>query len=306
MELPYIKSFRAFLQLEKGLSAASIEAYLQDLSKLLQFMKIHELNRGLSELLLKDLQDFIAYLNELGLSINSQARIVSSLKAFFRYLVIEEVIADDPALLLSAPKLARSLPSVLSYQEIEQLIAAIDHSKKQGTRNRAIIEVLYACGLRVSELTHLKLSNMYLHIGFIKVIGKGNKERMIPIGEQAIKHLNFYLQDRNQMPNIKLASEDIVFLNRRGGQLTRNMIFIIIKELAIRAGIDKKVSPHTFRHSFATHLIEGGANLRVVQDLLGHKSIVTTEIYTHLDMGYLTDTINRFHPRNQSELKTKD
>lgn len=300
MESSHIKSFKAFLRLEKGLSPASVEAYLQDLKKLVQFMEIHELNKGLSNLMLKDLQAFITYLNELGLSINSQARIISSLKAFFRYLIIEETIVDDPALLLSAPKLARSLPSVLTYQEIEQLIAAIDHSKKEGIRNRAILEVLYACGLRVSELTNLKLSNIYLEVGFIKVIGKGNKERIIPIGTEAIKHVQFYLLNRNQMNNIKPASEDILFLNRRGGQLTRNMIFIIIKELAQKAGIEKKVSPHTFRHSFATHLIEGGANLRIVQELLGHKSIVTTEIYTHLDISYLKETIQTFHPRSQS------
>jgi len=301
METPYIKSFRAFLQLEKGLSPASITAYLQDLKKLIEFIELHELNKGLSQLILSDLQQFITYLNELGLSVNSQARIISSLKAFFRYLIIEEVLTDDPALLLSAPKLARSLPSVLTHYEIELLISNLDHSKKEGTRNRAILEVLYACGLRVSELTNLKLSNMYLHIGFIKVIGKGNKERMIPIGGQAIKYLEFYLLDRNKMENIKLKSEDIVFLNRRGSQLTRNMIFIIIKELAKKAGIEKKVSPHTFRHTFATHLIEGGANLRIVQDLLGHKSIVTTEIYTHLDIEYLKETIQRFHPRHQKE-----
>lgn len=301
METPYLKSFKAFLQLEKGLSPASIIAYLQDLKKLIEFVEIHELNKGLLQLELNDLQEFITYLNELGLSVNSQARIISSLKAFFQYLIIEDVLTEDPALLLSAPKLARSLPSVLTHHEIELLIANLDHSKKEGTRNRAILEVLYACGLRVSELTHLKLSNMYLHIGFIKVIGKGNKERMIPIGEQAIKHLEYYLLDRKKMTNIKSESEDIVFLNRRGGQLTRNMIFIIIKELAQKAGIDKKVSPHTFRHTFATHLIEGGANLRIVQDLLGHKSIVTTEIYTHLDMSYLKETIQRFHPRHQKE-----
>lgn len=301
MKTPYLKSFKAFLQLEKGLSPASIVAYLQDLKKLLEFVELQEFNKGLTQLNLTELQQFISYLNELGLSVNSQARIISSLKAFFKYLMIEDVLVEDPALLLHAPKLARSLPSVLSHQEIELLINNIDHSKKEGTRNRAILEVLYACGLRVSELTNLKLSNMYLHIGFIKVIGKGNKERMIPIGDQAIKHLEFYLLDRNNMTNIKSESEDIVFLNRRGRQLTRNMIFIIIKELAKKAGIDKKVSPHTFRHTFATHLIEGGANLRIVQDLLGHKSIVTTEIYTHLDMGYLKETIQLFHPRHQKK-----
>lgn len=299
MSIPHINSFQAFLQLEKGLSTASIEAYLFDLRKLLEYLDIAELNKGLSALTLQDLQGFLHYLNELGLSANSQARMISSIKAFFRYLCLEEIVQDDPALLLSAPKLARSLPEILTYTEIEQLCEAIDHSKKEGTRNRAIIEVLYACGLRVSELTHLQLSNTYLHIGFIKVVGKGNKERMVPIGAAAIKHIEFYLQYRQQMNNIKPASEDILFLNRRGGQLTRNMIFIIVKDLAQKAGINKKISPHTFRHSFATHLIEGGASLRIVQDLLGHKSIVTTEIYTHLDMSYLKETIQQFHPRNQ-------
>jgi len=297
--MQYSKSFEAFLKLEKGLSVASVEAYLQDMKKLEQFMEMDVEEKGISDLELNDLQLFITYLNELGLSVNSQARIISSLKAFFRFLMIEEVIFDDPSLLLSAPKLSRSLPTVLTHQEIEQLIAAIDHSKKEGLRNRAILEVLYACGLRVSELTGLRLSNIYLHINFVKVIGKGNKERMIPIGEEAIKHLEFYIQERNKMTNIKSESEDIVFLNRRGGQLSRNMIFMIIKDLTQKAGIEKKVSPHTFRHTFATHLIEGGANLRVVQDLLGHKSIITTEIYTHLDMDYLKETIQMFHPRNR-------
>lgn len=299
MTIPYFKAFEAFLKLEKGLSPASVEAYLFDLKKLHQFMDLQEWDKGFTQLQLQDLQNFISYLNELGLSVNSQARIVSSLKAFFRFLILEEVIEENPSLLLEAPKLSRSLPTVLTHGEIEQLIAAIDHSKKEGIRNRAILEVLYACGLRVSELTHLKLSNMYLNIGFIKVIGKGNKERMVPIGEEAIKHLEFYLQDRAQMPNIKPESEDIVFLNRRGRQLTRQMVFIFLKELAKIAGFEKKVSPHAFRHTFATHLIEGGANLRVVQDLLGHKSIVTTEIYTHLDMNYLKETIRMFHPRNR-------
>ncbi len=299
MQLIHAKSFEAFLQLEKGLSQATVCAYLQDLKKLQEFIEIQEINKGVSQLELKDLQLFITYLNELGLRVNSQARIISSLKAFFRFLIIEEIIIDDPSLLLSAPKSARTLPVVLSYEQIEKLTAAIDHSKKEGIRNRAIIEVLYACGLRVSELTNLKLSNTYFDIGYVKVRGKGNKERIIPIGEEAIKHLKFYIADRNKMSNIKSGSEDIVFLNRRGGQLTRNMIFIIIRELSKKAGIKQKVSPHTFRHTFATHLIEGGANLRVVQDLLGHKSIITTEIYTHLDMNYLKETINMFHPRNK-------
>lgn len=291
--------FKAFLKLEKGLAPTTIEAYLQDLKKLQEFVEIHELNKPLAHLELKDLQAFITYLNELGLSVNSQARIISGLKAYYRFLMIEERITNDPSLLLSAPKLNQYLPTVLTHQEIEALSAAIDHSTKEGTRNRAILEVLYACGLRVSELTGLKLSNIYLQLGFVKVIGKGNKERIIPIGEEAIKHLQFYLLDRQAMSNIKKESEDIVFLNRRGGQLTRVMIFLIVKDLVEKAGLDKNISPHTFRHTFATHLIEGGANLRIVQDLLGHKSIITTEIYTHLDMNYLKETIQMFHPRNK-------
>jgi integrase/recombinase XerD len=295
----YAASFEAFLKLEKGLSKASVLAYLQDLRKLQSFVDIHTINRSLAQLNLEDLQAFISYLNELELSLNSQARIVSSLKGFYKYLILEDIIQDDPASLLSAPKSARTLPAVLSTEAIDLMLGAIDHSKKEGIRNRAIIEVLYACGLRVSELTNLKLSNVYLDVGYIKVIGKGNKERIIPIGEEAIKHLQFYLQDRLQMNGIKSESEDIVFLNRRGAQLSRNMIFMIVKELAKKAGLKVKVSPHTFRHSFATHLIEGGANLRVVQDLLGHRSIITTEIYTHLDMNYLKETIQMFHPRNK-------
>jgi integrase/recombinase XerD len=295
----YAASFEAFLKLEKGLSKASVLAYLQDLRKLQSFVDIHIINRSLAQLNLEDLQAFISYLNELELSLNSQARIVSSLKGFYKYLILEDIIQDDPASLLSAPKSARTLPAVLSTEAIDLMLGSIDHSKKEGIRNRAIIEVLYACGLRVSELTNLKLSNVYLDVGYIKVIGKGNKERIIPIGEEAIKHLQFYLQDRLQMNGIKSESEDIVFLNRRGAQLSRNMIFMIVKELAKKAGLKVKVSPHTFRHSFATHLIEGGANLRVVQDLLGHRSIITTEIYTHLDMNYLKETIQMFHPRNK-------
>lgn len=299
MDIPYLKSFQAFLKLEKGLSTASVEAYTFDLNKLWQYITLQEINKSITALSLEELQLFITYLNELGLSLNSQARIISTLKTFFKFLLIEEVIVDDPAILLSAPKLARYLPTVLNHEEVNQMVAAIDHSKKEGTRNRAIIEVLYACGLRVSELTNLKLSNTHLEVGFIKVIGKGNKERIVPIGEEAIKHLEYYLMDRNQLSTIKEGSEDIVFLNRRGGQLTRYMIFHIVKDLAKAAGIEKNISPHTFRHTFATHLIEGGANLRIVQDLLGHRSIITTEIYTHLDMSYLKETIQMFHPRNR-------
>lgn len=299
MELVYTKSFEAYLQLEKGLSSATIVAYLRDLQKLVEYFEIQDIEQPITATTLEQLQGFLTYLNELGLSVNSQARIVSGIKAFFEYLILEELVEYDPSVLLSAPKSTQSLPAVLSPQDIANMINAIDHSKAEGLRNRAIIEVLYACGLRVSELTDLKLSNLYLKVGFVKVIGKGNKERMIPIGETAIKHLEFYLHERAQMTNIKPKSEDIVFLNRRGGQLSRQMIFYVVKDLAALAGIDQVISPHTFRHSFATHLIEGGANLKIIQDLLGHRSITTTELYTHLDMTYLRETIQQFHPRNQ-------
>lgn len=297
----YIKSFDAFLRLEKGLSVVSIEAYLSDLKKLGNFLKLTALDKLIiADLKLTHLQQFIHYLNDLGLSPNSQARIVSSLKAFFKFLMVENIIQNDISELLAAPKLHRNIPTVLSYEEVVQLFETIDHSKKEGTRNRAILEVLYACGLRVTELTNLKLSNIYLDVGFIRIIGKGNKERLVPIGEGAIKHLRFYLQERNQQENIDPTSKDIVFLNRRGKQLSRNMVFIIIQKLAKEAGFAKTVSPHTFRHTFATHLIEGGADLKIVQDLLGHESITTTEIYTHLDMAYLKETIQLFHPRSQT------
>lgn len=299
MELVYTKSFEAYLQLEKGLSSATIVAYLRDLQKLVEYFEMQDIEQPITATTLEQLQGFLTYLNELGLSVNSQARIVSGIKAFFEYLILEELVEYDPSVLLSAPKSTQSLPAVLSPQDIANMINAIDHSKAEGLRNRAIIEVLYACGLRVSELTDLKLSNLYLKVGFVKVIGKGNKERMIPIGETAIKHLEFYLHERAQMTNIKPKSEDIVFLNRRGGQLSRQMIFYVVKDLAALAGIDQVISPHTFRHSFATHLIEGGANLKIIQDLLGHRSITTTELYTHLDMTYLRETIQQFHPRNQ-------
>lgn len=297
----YKKGFKNFLQLEKRLSPASVIAYLQDLDKLDQFLALSEYEGNIQGLALEHLQEFLAMLHELGLSATSQARIISGIKAFFQYLLIEEVLTKDPSLLLQLPKLGKKLPAVLEYEEIEALIRAIDHSKKEGTRNRAILEVLYACGLRVSELTHLQLSNLYLEVGYIRVVGKGNKERLVPIGEQAVKHLNFYLHERQQQEKVHPDSRDIVFLNRRGKQLTRNMIFIIIKDLAKAIGLEKKISPHTFRHSFATHLVEGGANLRVVQDLLGHSSITTTELYTHLDSSYLQETIQTFHPRNRTK-----
>mgnify|MGYP002624230906 CR=1 FL=1 len=293
----YFKSYEAYLKLEKGLAEASCFAYLNDLKKLDEFLSMKSYNFSLQKLHLDHLREFLEYLNELGFATASQARMLSGLKSFFSYLVLEKIIDISPADLLESPKLSKKLPEVLSYDEIESLLNAIDLSKAEGHRNRAMLEVLYACGIRVSELTGLRLSAIYPEVGFIRVIGKGNKERLVPIGEGALKHLEFYLSDRKQMNNIDKKSEDIVFLNRRGKQLTRNMVFLIVKEAAYNAGIEKNVSPHTFRHSFATHLIEGGADLRIVQQLLGHESITTTEIYTHLDMSFLRETMRSFHPR---------
>jgi integrase/recombinase XerD len=293
----YLKSYDAFLLLEKGLAQASRFAYMNDLKKLDEFFLLKSYDFPLSGLNLTHLQEFLKYLNELGLATASQARMLSSIKSFFSFIVMERILEVSPADLLEAPKLDKKLPEVLSYNEIEMLLSAIDLSKNEGHRNRAMLEVLYACGIRVSELTGLRISNLYIDIGFIRVLGKGNKERLVPIGEGAIKFLLFYLDERKQLENIDKKSEDIVFLNRRGKQLTRNMIFLIVKEAAHAAGIEKNVSPHTFRHSFATHLIEGGADLRIVQQLLGHESITTTEIYTHLDMNFLRETLRSFHPR---------
>lgn len=301
MLVPYIKSFEAYLQLEKGLAQASIFAYLNDLRKLDEYFELKGLNFSVQGLSLQSLQEFLQYLNELGFASASQARMLSGIKSFFSFLVLEKILEISPAELLEAPKLDKKLPEVLSYDEIEMMLNSIDLSKAEGHRNRAMIEVLYACGLRVSELTGLRLSCLYPEIGFVRVIGKGNKERLVPIGESALKQLGFYLEDRKQMDKIDKKSEDIVFLNRRGKQLTRNMIFLIVKEAAVAAGVDKNVSPHTFRHSFATHLLEGGADLRIVQQLLGHESITTTEIYTHLDMQYLRETLRSYHPRNRKK-----
>ena len=297
----YLKSFEAYLQLEKGLAQASIFAYMNDLKKLDEYFQIKNYSFSVQSIELTHLQEFLQYLNELGFAARSQARMLSGIKSFFSYLVLEKILEISPAELLESPKLSKKLPEVLSYEEIELMLDTIDLSKPEGHRNRAMIEVLYACGLRVSELTGLRISCLYPEISFVRVIGKGNKERLVPIGESALKQVLFYLDDRKQMDNIDKKSEDIVFLNRRGKQLTRNMIFLIIKEAASAAGIDKNVSPHTFRHSFATHLLEGGADLRIVQQLLGHESITTTEIYTHLDMNYLRETMRSYHPRNRKK-----
>jgi len=293
-----IKGFQAYLKLEKGLSENSIEAYSRDIDKLQQFAYTRPNGLKPDAFNLDDLRQFINWINELGMIPASQARILSGIKSFYKYLLAENMIKNNPAELLESPKKQRKLPDTLSYQEINKLIETINLSKPDGTRNKAIIEVLYSCGLRVSELTELKLSNLYLEIEFVKVIGKGNKERLVPIGGEAIKALKLWIEhDRVHIP-IKKGEEDMVFLNRRGSRLSRVYIFMLIKQLAEAAAIKKSISPHTLRHLFATHLVEGGADLRAVQEMLGHESITTTEIYTHLDREYLKETIVSYHPRN--------
>jgi integrase/recombinase XerD len=294
-----IKDFRTFLKLEKSLSKNSVEAYTTDILKLVQYLEYKSLDINPEQITREHLTGLLQWINELGASARTQARIVSGIKAFYRFLIINDKITRDPTELLETPKIGRKLPDVLSVDEIDKLINGIDLSKPEGHRNRAIIEVLYSCGLRVSELTDLKISNIYLDKGFVRVIGKGDKERLVPIGGKATREINNYLPDRSSMKAIQKESQDILFLNRRGKKLTRVMIFTIIKMLAKKSGLKKHVSPHTFRHSFATHLIEGGADLRAVQEMLGHESILTTEIYTHLDREYLRNTIMSFHPRSQ-------
>ena len=293
----YLKGFKAYLQLEKSLSANSIEAYIRDMEKFIQFLEIHELSLSPSEIKLTHLQKFIKWINELGMAAQSQARIISGIRAFYKYLLLENEVNDDPTVLVDPPRLSRKLPDPLSIIEIDRLIASIDLSKPEGERNKAMLEMLYGSGLRVSELVGLKLSNYFSEIGFLKVTGKGDKERLVPVGEVAKKQLNIYINSYRNFLNIKPGNEDIIFLNRYGRKLTRVMIFTIIKDLAKKAGIKKNISPHTFRHSFATHLIEGGADLRAVQEMLGHESITTTEIYTHLDRDYLREAIISHHPR---------
>jgi integrase/recombinase XerD len=293
----YITGFKSYLKLERSLSENSVEAYLHDIFLLDQFLNFYKLNVSPSDIRLNHLQDFIKWLNELGLSARSQARIISGLKGFFKYCLMENIITDDPSQLLEGPKLGRKLPDTLSVEDINNLIGAIDMSKPEGVRNKAMLETLYSCGLRVSELTGLKLSNLHTEIGFLKVTGKGNKERLVPMGSVAIKHLKIYVDEIRCHLNIQDGCEDFVFLNRGGRPLTRVMIFLVIKSLAKKISLKKTISPHTFRHSFATHLIEGGADLRAVQEMLGHESITTTEIYTHLDRDYLRASIIKHHPR---------
>jgi integrase/recombinase XerD len=292
----YIKHFVSFLKIEKGLAENSIFAYQNDVAKLSDF-SIGQ-NLEVTDLTFDHLKGFITDLYDLGLSARSQARIISGVKQFFGFLMLENIILDDPSELLEMPRLGRKLPQVLSIEEIDELIAAIDMSKLEAHRNKAIIETLYSCGLRVSELINLKFSQLYFEEGFIRVIGKGNKERLVPVSDSVEHEIGIYNDHVRRHQNIKPGNEKIVFLNRRGAQLTRVMIFTIIKDLAKSINLTKSISPHTFRHSFATHMIEGGANLRAVQEMLGHESITTTEIYTHLDQRFLRDAIISFHPRN--------
>jgi integrase/recombinase XerD len=292
----YKKGYKAYLQLEKSLSDHSVEAYLHDVTKLTQYLQVVNQEKNPAALTLKDLQAFVKWIGELGMGATTQARIISGIRSFYKYLLTEQLITIDPSTLLEAPKTRRKLPDTLSFEEIEQLIGAIDLSSPEGTRNKAILETMYSCGLRVSELVGLKISCLYLDIGFIRVIGKGDKERLVPIGSDAIKCIKIYKDTVRSHQNVSEKNQDILFLNRRGNALSRVMIFYIIKSLALTAGITKVISPHTFRHSFATHLVEGGADLRAVQEMLGHESITTTEIYTHLNRDFLRDTLQQFHP----------
>jgi len=293
----YIQGFRSFLQLEKSLSPHSIEAYLRDVHKLVQYFDIYDPKKSVTAVSLKDLEQFIIWINELGLEEQSQARIISGLKSFFKYLLLEDIISANPADLLQGPKLKRKLPDTLSVAEINLLLNAIDMSTPEGQRNRAIIEVLYGCGLRVSEAVNLQISNLHLDSDFILVHGKGNKERLTPIGSEATKYITLFRDTIRNHYNVAKGEEDFLFITSRGKRISRVMIFLTIKKYAIQAGIKKTISPHTFRHSFATHLIEGGADLRAVQEMLGHVSITTTEIYTHLDKDFLRSTLQQFHPR---------
>lgn len=293
-----IRKYTNWLKLEKGLSENSKEAYLHDLGLLTDYLDAKEVN--LLDVKLEDLIDFVIELGELGLSATSQGRVISGVKSFYKFLIYNDILDTDPTLMLETPKAARKLPEVLTLDEIERIEDAIDLSKDEGQRNLAMIEVLYGSGLRVSELINLKLSNVHVDEKYMLVEGKGSKQRLVPLSDEAIKQIEFWMQDRCHLP-IKPGNEDYLFLNRRGAKLTRVMILIIVKDLAERAGIKKNISPHTFRHSFATHLLEGGANLRLIQMMLGHENLVTTEIYTHLDLNYLREEVIAHHPRNSKK-----
>lgn len=295
----YKKGFKSYLQLERSLSDNSVEAYLRDIDKLTQYLQEASSIKAPGTLRLKELQQFVKWIAELGMTPASQARIISGIKSFYKYCLLEGISQTDPTALLEAPKLKRALPDVLSFEEIEVIIAQLDLSRPEGGRNKAILETMYSCGLRVSELINLKISQLYLEAGFVRVIGKGDKERLVPIGNAAAKYITLYKEKIRAHVSPVPGQEDILFLNNRGHKLSRVMIFLIIKGLVQKAGIKKTVSPHTFRHSFATHLVEGGADLRAVQEMLGHESITTTEIYTHLDREFLRKTLEKYHPAFQ-------
>lgn len=293
----YIKGFKAYLRLEKSLSENSVSAYIHDVELLFQFINLQEDSIEIENIDLKYLRKFIQHINEIGMGATSQARIISGIKSFFKYLLLEDMIKINPTELLEAPKSSRKLPDTLSVEEVNLLINTIDVSTPEGTRNKAILETMYSCGLRVSELVSLKITNIYPDVEFIRVTGKGDKERLVPIGSSALKYIQIYKDNIRVHITPQKNNEDILFLNKRGSMLSRVMIFYIIKELTLKSGIKKNIHPHTLRHSFATHLVEGGADLRAVQEMLGHESITTTEIYTHLDREFLRETITRFHPR---------
>ncbi len=296
----YIRNFEMYLQLEKSLAKNSIEAYMRDISRLKEYMQTSWQGVGVESITHAQLQSFVLWAAQLGLSARSQARMISGIKAFFKYLVLEDVIVKNPAALLSAPKLGRKLPQVLSVDEIDGMIRALDLSQPMGQRNKAIIEVMYGSGLRVSEVVEMKISDVFFKDEFLKITGKGNKQRLVPLGSSAARELKLYLDHHRVLIPLQKGFEDHVFLNRRGKKLSRVMIFNIVKQAASLAGISKEISPHTLRHSFATHLVEGGADLRAVQDMLGHESITTTEIYTHLDREYLRENLVSFHPRGKN------
>ncbi len=299
-----IKGFIAYLKLERSFSIHSIKAYESDVRKFVDFIEMKDWNLNARQVTLEHIRAFIFYINDIGLSATTQARIISGLKSFYKYLSIEDIIEIDPTALIESPRLSRKIPDVLNIEEVNNFLLGFDLSTPHGRRNKAMFETMYACGLRVSELIGLKITDLFLDIGFIKVIGKNDKQRLIPNGEEATKQILFYIDERNLLKNIKKGQEDILFLNKRGSKLSRIMIFYIVKEIAEKVGITKNISPHTFRHSFATHLVEGGADLKAIQDMLGHESITTTEIYTHLDKEYLKDVIQTYHPRN--DFRNKD
>lgn len=292
-----IKRFLIYLRLEQSLSDNSVEAYMHDIELLMQYLESINHSKLLKDINQENIENFLAYLYNLGLSANSQARILSGIKKFYAYLLQEKLVNENPTLLISSPSIGRHIPDVLSYEEICSLIDCIDLSLPFGHRNKAIIEIMYGCGLRVSEVTSLKISNIYVEDEFIRIFGKGDKERLIPISQSIIKTLNLYIDGERKFQNINPKHTDTLFINRRGSGLSRQMVFLIIKDLAEKAGIKKNIGPHTIRHSFATHLLEGGADLRAVQQMLGHSSISTTEIYTHISDQYLREVITLFHPR---------